>query len=207
MNSGARTDAILTTTRLCIRRLRRSDQATLESELNTPEVTEHLGGIVSQKGLFQWLLEDQQKEYGHTFWPIEHKESGEFLGICGLVTVDEQDSTVLGAIEIGYRLKVGAQGNRYATEAAAACLEYAFEEEQVWRVVSRTIIENTGSWGVMKRIGMRHDPRLDYVSSDGTPFIVHVMTLRDWEREGREICRSLISDPLPPAPEKSSGVR
>lgn len=173
---------ILETNRLRLRKWRSADEATFADECNVPGVTDLLGGPLSdakQKELFDWLQE-QQAEYNHTFWPVEAKDTGEFLGICGLVTVDEEDSTVLGATELGYRLKPAAQGNRYGTEAALACLRYAFETEECWRVVSRTTVENAGSWTIMKRIGMRHDTRLDYVSADGTPFIVHVMTHGEW---------------------------
>jgi RimJ/RimL family protein N-acetyltransferase len=160
--------------------------------LNVPEVTKHLG---EDPDLFRWLLEDQQGPYKHTFWPIELKGTGEFVGICGLVTVDEQDSTVLGATELGYRIKPVAQGNRYAIEASAACIKFAFERENVWWVVSRTILENSPSWSVMKAIGMRHDPRPDYVSNRKTPYIVHVMTLDEWETGGRDLCRSILTNP------------
>lgn len=118
-------DLILTTPRLRLRRLRASDQKIVEGELNTPEVTVHLGGVGAQKGLFKWLLDDQQEEYGHTFWPIELKHSAEFLGICGLVTVDEQDSTVLGATELGQLPRraapKGGVRSRILRERAPSC--------------------------------------------------------------------------------------
>lgn len=180
---GSKMSTVLETGRLKLRRWRSADEATFARECNVPEVTQWLGGCLPderQKELFDWLQE-QEAAYSHTFWPIEARGTGEFLGICGLVTVDEEDSTVLGATELGYRLKPEAQGKRYGTEAALACLRYAFEVEESWRVVSRTTVENAASWRIMKRIGMRHDTRLDYVSTDGTAFIVHVMTHSEWE--------------------------
>lgn len=178
-----------TARRLQFRELKPSDKRLLDRELNVPEVIKYLG---EDPKLFHWLLEEQQGPYGHTFWPIELTETGEFVGICGLVTVDEQDSTVVDSLELGYRLKPSAQGNGYAMEGAAACLRHAFEQEQVWRVVSRTTVENAPSWSVMKKIGMRHDPRLDYLSSHDVPFIVHVMTLDDWQGRGGATCREIL---------------
>ena len=176
---------VIETKRLRLRDWKAADEATFAQEFNIPEVTKWLGGPLSdpeQKTLHDWLVSEQQEEYGHTFWPVEAKDSGEFLGICGLVIVDEEDSTVLGATELGYRFKLAAQGQGFGTEAAIACLRYAFEVQECWRVVSRTTIENTSSWALMKRISMRHDPRLDYASADGTAFIVHVMTISDWKK-------------------------
>lgn len=187
-----------TAKRLRFRHLNRSDDILLDRELNVPEVTGHLGGVLDrkkQRELFRWLFEDQQEEYGHTFWPIELNDTGKFVGLCGLVTVDEQDSTVLGALELGYRITPASRGNRYSIEASAACLQFAFEQKDCWWVVSRTIVQNIGSWSVMKAIGMRHDPRLDYVSKDGTQFIVHVMTLDDWKATGRKICQDILASP------------
>jgi len=186
---------LFTSPRLRFRTYTAADEALLGSALNTPQVTKQLGGVLAraeQAKLFTWLSDEQANEYGHTFWPIELKKSGEFIGICGLVTVDEEDSTVLGATELGYRIKSDAQGKGYAKEAAARSLKYAFEIEKTWRVVSRTTIENGGSWGVMRAVGMRHDPRLDYISDDGTAFIVHVMTHGEWAKSGRQTCELIL---------------
>ncbi len=56
------------------------------------------------------------------------------------------------------------------------------------RVVSRTTLANTRSWGLMKRLKMRHDPWLDYHPVDQPEaMIVHVLTYKDWERDKKEI--------------------
>jgi hypothetical protein len=51
-------------------------------------------------------------------------------------------------------------------------------------VVSRTVKGNAPSWGLMKKLGMRADPRLDYLADDDPdePLIVHVASRRDWIR-------------------------
>ena len=181
--------ALPTAKRLRFRKLEPSDRRLLDRELNVPEVIKYLG---EDPKLFHWLLKEQQGPYGHTFWPIELKETGEFVGICGLVTVDEEDSTVLGATELGYRIKPSAKKKGYATEASVACLQHAFEHEEAWWVVSRTTIENVPSWSLMKKLGMRHDPRLDYSIGDKA-FVVHVMTSSEWRSKGRTRCREILS--------------
>lgn len=42
--------------------------------------------------LIDWLIW-QDETFGATFWAMETREDGRFLGFCGLVTVDEDDST------------------------------------------------------------------------------------------------------------------
>ncbi len=48
----------------------------------------------------------------------------------------------------------------YASEAAAALLDYAFNELHLWRVIATTDYDNAGSLGVMRRVGMTiaHNP-------------------------------------------------
>lgn len=158
----------------------------LDHHCNNDEVLAHLGGRMTGKqhqDLVDWLIW-QQQTYGITFWVLERKRGGDFLGFCGLIIVDEEDSTVLGATEIGWRLRSDAQGKGYAKEAAIACLYHAFEDLNSLRVVSRTVKGNAPSWGLMKSLGMRSDPRLDYLSKDDPeePLIVYVASYRDWTR-------------------------
>lgn len=158
----------------------------LNDHCNNDEVMRHLGGKLSPKKhreMVEWLVQ-QQTDYEITFWVMERKENDEFLGFCGLVLVDEPDSTVLGATELGYRLRSDRQTKGYATEAAIACLYHAFCKLKELRVVSRTIVQNEPSWGLMKKLGMRHDPRLDYTATDEIdPFIVYVVDYDDdWKR-------------------------
>lgn len=175
---------IIETERLRLRTWNAHYGKLLNQHCNTDEVMSYLGGKQSPSDhdeMVNWLIE-QQNDYGFTFWAMESNEDDRFLGFCGLIRVDEADSTVLGAIEIGWRLRSDSQGKGYAKEAAQACLRYAFTETEGLRIVSRTLVANVASWGLMKKLGMHHDPRLDYTSDDGTPFIVYVTTYEDWSK-------------------------
>ena len=57
--------------------------------------------------------------------------------------------------EIGWRLDKDYWGKGYATEAARACLKFAFEVLQVAEVYSFTAVSNKKSWSVMQRLGMQ----------------------------------------------------
>jgi ribosomal-protein-alanine N-acetyltransferase len=55
-----------------------------------------------------------------------------------------------------------AWGKGYATEAAAAALDFGFEEAGLTEIVSFTTVSNARSRAVMERIGMTHDPADDF---------------------------------------------
>ena len=57
------------------------------------------------------------------YWPIFSLEDGEFLGCCGLRPHDMEK----GVYELGFHLKQEHWGKGYATEAAGAVINYAFD--------------------------------------------------------------------------------
>lgn len=58
------------------------------------------------------------------------------------------------AIDIGWRLKKSAWGNGYATEGAKRCLEHAFNELNILKVIAVCTVHNKKSEKVMQKIGM-----------------------------------------------------
>ena len=68
--------------------------------------------------------------------------------------------------EVGWLIDTRWQGKGLATEAGAACIEYAFRELGFERVVSICTAENAASRRVIEKLGFRlwqdiHDPKLD----------------------------------------------
>ncbi|MGH7714406.1 MAG: GNAT family N-acetyltransferase, partial [Vulcanimicrobiaceae bacterium] len=66
------------------------------------------------------------------------------------------------AYEIGWRFLPEAWGNGYATESAAAALDYAFNTLGWHEVVAMTAVINQRSRRVMERLGMHRDPGEDF---------------------------------------------
>ena len=79
------------------------------------------------------------------------KESGEPIGQCGLTMQPSKDTEVL---EIGYLFNRKFWHQGYATEAAAACKQYAFEVLNAKEVCSIICDMNLPSQNVARRIGM-----------------------------------------------------
>jgi RimJ/RimL family protein N-acetyltransferase len=59
---------------------------------------------------------------------------------------------------LGYALSPAYWGHGYATEAARALIQYAFQEMKLPRLLAETSEENTRSQNVMRRLGMRLAP-------------------------------------------------
>ncbi|MFC9561380.1 GNAT family N-acetyltransferase [Agromyces sp. NPDC056965] len=58
---------------------------------------------------------------------------------------------------IGYLLDPAHAGNGYATEIARALLDLAFGELGVHRVTAGCFADNTASWRIMEKLGMRRE--------------------------------------------------
>ncbi len=103
----------------------------------------------------EFLKERVGKQYppGLGYWSVFLKdEPEEFLGWVHLLPVDGGADTA----EIGWRLKRSAWSRGYATEAARAVLEHAFETVGCGRVVAATHADNVRSKKMMSRLGMKY---------------------------------------------------
>ncbi|MBH5317106.1 GNAT family N-acetyltransferase [Paenibacillus sp. GSMTC-2017] len=110
---------------------------------------------VEETKLFYQTITDEFMQCGYGLYAVEVKESKAFIGFIGFhKAIFEADFTP--CIEIGWRLKREAWGNGYATEGAAACLQYGFNVLGFNDVYSFTADINTSSKGVMEKIGMSY---------------------------------------------------
>ena len=86
--------------------------------------------------------------------------------------------------EIGYALGINFRGQGYATEAAAALIEYAFETLGLHRVHATTSSGNPDSFRVMERLGMKQEGRMrEATFKDGTWLdkLVYGLLAREWK--------------------------
>ena len=81
-----------------------------------------------------------------------------------------------GEVEVGWRLGREHWGQGYASEAARAWLGHGFGTVGLGEIVAFTAVGNLRSQGVMRRIGMRHDPARDFghpAVAEGHPIRAH----------------------------------
>lgn len=126
------------------------------AEINTdPEVMQHFPATLSLKETSEFIvrLQKHYKERGHNYFATEILETGEFIGFIGLA-YQNYETDFNPAVDIGWRLKKSAWGFGYATEGARRCLEFAFDELNLIRIIATCTVANTSSENVMKKIGM-----------------------------------------------------
>jgi ribosomal-protein-alanine N-acetyltransferase len=88
----------------------------------------------------------------HLCLAIVDKESGRFIGWCGL---DQRDPCKPCPV-LFYLLERAYWGRGLATEAATELLRFAFEELGLARVDGSCAVENAASRRVLEKIGMRY---------------------------------------------------
>ncbi|MEM1051726.1 MAG: GNAT family N-acetyltransferase [Pseudomonadota bacterium] len=173
------------TNRLMLRDWREGDWAPFWEGTNTPPVMQWLGGVLDEQGMIDMRArwESYQRDFGHTFWPVERKEDGSILGFCGLKRCTDQNGP-FGMMEVGWRLREDAWGKGYAKEAAIASLDLSFDRFGADETIAITVAENRGSWGLMNRLGMRRRPELDFEDTfwnvDYGNAIVFALTRSQW---------------------------
>jgi RimJ/RimL family protein N-acetyltransferase len=91
-----------------------------------------------------------ESETGIARYAVILRETGELIGFCGFKR--EHDH-----IDFGWRYARRAWGNGYATEAAAAVLDYGVNALKLSDIVARSAVENVGSVRVMEKIGMQFE--------------------------------------------------
>ena len=112
---------------------------------------------------------------GWGFWAIELKQNQQFIGFTGLHAQPDLFN-FSPCIEIGWRLDSKFWHQGYATEAAQACLYFAFSVLKQDEIVAFTAVQNTTSEAVMKRLGMQHrgffnHPKLE----QNSPLLQHTL--------------------------------
>lgn len=153
----------LTTPRLTLRQWRAADVAPFAALNADPVTMEFMGGCLTrrQSAEFARRAEAELAQRGWGLWVLELRQDGSFLGYAGL-SVPSFAAHFMPCVEIGWRLAREHWGHGYASEAARACLRFAFGTLGLREVVSFTAAGNVRSRAVMQRLGMRHDAAGDF---------------------------------------------
>ena len=152
------------TPRLVIRPMQDSDAADLH-EVYSDAVTmqfltpaEHLPHSLDETRLWMASKIELQARDGISLWSVWHRADAKVIGDCGLQWEDETQ-TLPG---LGFRFNRGYWGQGLAYEACAACLDAAFEELRVSRVVCGTDVNNVAARRLIERLGMHYVRNVDW---------------------------------------------
>ncbi len=150
------------TPRLILRQWQASDLEPFHQLNRDPNVMRYFPAILSKQesdSIAERLTLIIEKT-GWGFWAVELKETNEFIGFVGLLSQDESGIPETPFVEIGWRLSYAYWGKGYASEAAHACLKFAFEQLNLDAVYAFTALPNKPSRKVMERLEMhniKHD--------------------------------------------------
>ena len=150
-----KSEYIFKSERLGFRNWRNEDLEEFAILNSEEEVMKHFPKILSKKEVEKFIekLRNHFAKNGYTYYATEILETKEFIGMIGLA-FQEYKTNFTPAIDIGWRLKRNAWGKGYATEGAKRCLEYAFNELEINKIISVCTIKNKKSENVMRKIGM-----------------------------------------------------
>lgn len=160
MDAPALQDAIrnfpdLRTPRLLLRRLRMEDADDIFAYASDAHVTPYLiwethRSMDDTRDFLERTLQSY-RDGGLPVWGIEHMADRKIIGTCGFAEL----ALGHGRGEVGY--VIGRQYWRQGlmTEALHAMLNYCFGTLQLNRIEARCDVENTGSWRVMEKAGMK----------------------------------------------------
>jgi [ribosomal protein S5]-alanine N-acetyltransferase len=102
---------------------------------------------VSPAWLARLHAADAADPWTHGF-AIMERDSGATVGSCGYKGPPDE-----GVVEIAYGVDPDMQGRGYATEAARALVDYAFDNAMVGVVRAHTLPDNTASARVLAKCG------------------------------------------------------
>ena len=145
---------ILETERLILREMNNNDFEALCKILLDEETMYAYQGAFTIEEAHNWLNSqlERYKNYGYGLWAVVLKENNEMIGQCGLSIQTWKNSKVL---EVGYLFQRNYWHHGYATEAAIASKEYAFNVLNANEVSSIIRTTNTQSINVALRNGMK----------------------------------------------------
>ena len=146
---------IIETKRLILRHQVITDLDDLWALYRDPEITKYIPDAPRSreeaKEELEWHMNGHPRHPELGLWATIHKETGKFIGRCGLLpwTIDGQNE-----IEVAYTIAREYWGQGLATEAARAILHYGFEKLNLSRLISVIDSENIASRRVAEKIGM-----------------------------------------------------
>jgi ribosomal-protein-alanine N-acetyltransferase len=165
---------ILETDHLMLRRLLPDDLDSLYALYSDPQVRKYFPegtlNYAETKDELDWFLNGHPQHPELGLWATIHKESGRFIGRCGLLpwNIDGRDE-----VEVAYLLAPEFWGRGLGTEAALGIARYGFEHLKLSRLICLIDHENQASIKVATKIGMHFEKE---GQDDKGPFVLYSLS-------------------------------
>ena len=147
-------DLRLETPRLVLRMMKYPDIEDLSKIFGDPVVMDSFGvPPFTREQMTAWLQRnlDHQDQHGYGLFSVILKSEKQLIGNCGLEHMELSGNP---AVELGYDFRSDYWGQGYATEAAAAVRDFAFDRLQLPDLISLIRVGNEASRRVSEKIGM-----------------------------------------------------
>ena len=157
---------ILETERLYTRHLTIDDAPFILELLNDPSFIQNIGdrNVRTIADAESYITKGPVSSYENNGFGLDLvilKETGESIGICGLIKRD-----TLEDVDIGYAFLPKFWKKGYAVESALAVLEYGLKVKNLKRIVAITLEANKGSVRVLERIGLKFEKMVKLKGDD-----------------------------------------
>ena len=157
---------VLETQRLILRQFSDDDAEFILELLNEPSFIQNIGDrkIRSLDGARGYINKGPVASYnrhGFGLYLVELKETGESIGMCGLIKRETLEDVDLG---YAYLPKFWSKG--YAVESALAMKQFARDVVGLKRIVAITDPRNAGSIRVLEKIGMTFEKMVKLSEDD-----------------------------------------
>ena len=167
---------ILETQRLTLRHLTLDDLDELFALYRDPEIRKYFPDGVKNyedtKEELEWFLNGHPDHPELGLWATIHKETGKFIGRCGLLPWEIDDRL---EVEIAYLLDKSFWHQGLATEAANGIKKYAFDELHLSRLICLMDPDNIASQRVAQRAGMTLERKVDGIAGDNFPTLIYAI--------------------------------
>ena len=145
------------TERLRLRRLSTDDAPFILELLNEPSFIRNIGdrGVRTLEDARRYLSSGpiaSYERFGFGLFLVELKDSGEPIGMCGLLKRDS-----LPDVDIGFAFLPKFWSKGYAVESASAVMAYGRDRLGLRRIIAITAPHNEGSMKVLRKIGLKHE--------------------------------------------------
>ena len=170
---------IIETERLGLREYTPDDFDALYEIMSDPETMQHYPAPFDAERTKSWIAWnlDNYRKYGFGLWAVVLKETGEFIGDCG-ITIQNIDGELFP--EIGYHIHKKHWRKGYAGEAARAVRDWVFRNTDYDTVYSYMKYTNTASWSTAMANGMKKVK--EYPDPKNTISYAFAITRSEWEK-------------------------
>ena len=169
---------ILETARLVLREYTHDDFEAIFEILSDAETMRHYPKPYDEEMTRLWIERniERYKKYGFGLWAVTLKETGKFIGDCG-ITIQNIDGEFLP--EIGYHIHKKHWRQGFGSEAASAVRDWAFENTEYNCLYSYMKYTNVESYSTAASIGMKKVK--EYPDEKNEISYAYAITRQEWK--------------------------